>query len=689
MKSNNFSSPIISKNSSSLSSTSPTSRESVGGNLIQEFDLTASNDLIPFDIGEQLIVGQDSSALASSSSSYTDSSSNTSFDSTAAGRTKPFQPKEAETILVKLFVYGKTCSSSSESSLSDSDETTDYDDIVICMIPVKASFPQLMRTISRELSSEPSQLEVFTFPCSTHSSTRSSPPPPLRIDENSVWRDYVQRAKFFSTDNEKNSSIKLLRLQLRVHVLPDSQSELNPTSSASHATIVDAKQALLDAIRSNNLDQVKVLTSQHCQSDKPLFSINAVIQKTQGFRVLTAACNAKCDSTIIQYLLDVGADPLLFDQTGLTAVHCAARRGRTSHLLVLYHFFKKHNQSSALETFASHECVAGVYKQWTPLLFAITSGNNDTFDFIIRHVSANHIRRYRDHSKRSYLHHAAKSGSLHAVQVLLSQDVPLDVRDLPNRHTPLMMAASQTKINNVKALCASPNLHTTINMQDANGDSALHHAFSIGVQRISAFCEPIVPDQLEVALILIVYGSIDVTLKNKDDDSALDLLSSAQGDLFDYIVSNKHRIQQHASKQNISQWVSLSLLLKKSSSFFQGNQHLVIAYKKEMEEILKELNSQGGCPIFSVGNQKSRRRKPINASSMIFSGNAASSKEGGQEGAKCPFGYTSESQQGEEKKSFLSNCPFSKIFIATSLIAIPAIAFAGGYYFAKKQQSTR
>ena len=108
----------------------------------------------------------------------------------------------------------------------------------------------------------------------------------------------------------------------------------------------------------------------------------------------------------------------------------------------------------------------------TPLIVALTNGHNDAFTFLIDKGADVNLQ---DHVGYTALHHAVESRNFDAVSCLVYNGADVNLFTSINKHTPLMSAC---QFHNMDAINVLLNKGADVNLQDRDGKSALHFACS-------------------------------------------------------------------------------------------------------------------------------------------------------------------------------------------------------------------
>ena len=108
----------------------------------------------------------------------------------------------------------------------------------------------------------------------------------------------------------------------------------------------------------------------------------------------------------------------------------------------------------------------------TPLIVALINGHNDAFTFLIDKGADVNLQ---DHVGYTALHHAVESRNFDAVSCLVHNGAGVNLFTSINKHTPLMLACQSFNMDAINFLL---NKGADVNLQDKDGNSALHFACS-------------------------------------------------------------------------------------------------------------------------------------------------------------------------------------------------------------------
>ena len=108
----------------------------------------------------------------------------------------------------------------------------------------------------------------------------------------------------------------------------------------------------------------------------------------------------------------------------------------------------------------------------TPLIVALINGHNDAFTFLIDKGADVNLQ---DHVGYTALHHAVQSKNFDAASCLVHNGADINLFTSINKQTPLMLACQS---HNMDAINFLLNKGAEVNLQDKDGKSALHFASS-------------------------------------------------------------------------------------------------------------------------------------------------------------------------------------------------------------------
>ena len=245
-----------------------------------------------------------------------------------------------------------------------------------------------------------------------------------------------------------NEILQSLNSTERVSVLA-AQDYTDKTLEEKNVIRIPCKTTpLIVAVQTGNVDCVKVLLNYKADIEEQgesfkcrVFQPDAVIRSTYlresaytGPPLFLAAANGNLD--ILSYLFEQGAN-----------VNAAA---------------------------SAHFSWLPSYKlRWhTPLIVALTNGHNDAFTFLIDKGADVNLQ---DHQGYTALHYAVESKNFDALCCLVHNGADVNLFTSMDKHTPLMFAC---RSHNMDAINFLLNKGADVNLQDRNGQSALHFASS-------------------------------------------------------------------------------------------------------------------------------------------------------------------------------------------------------------------
>jgi hypothetical protein len=213
------------------------------------------------------------------------------------------------------------------------------------------------------------------------------------------------------------------------------------------------------------------------------------------------------------------------DEDGLLPIHLAMKKNNIQIIKALI--------QHGADTNAQAE--EGTYSGYTILHFAVT-GDYCSSDDTAQVVSLPQINiEVADEKRRTAAHIAAYHNQIDCLKILHVKGAEMDKKD-EHKITPLMLAACRGNIAPVTYLLN--NTEVEINLQDKAGDSALHLAVQVQVQRVFNYNFPLEEDHYECAYILTRHG-IDIEMLNREGDSALDIVNEDFAELLELVHENR------------------------------------------------------------------------------------------------------------------------------------------------------
>ena len=205
--------------------------------------------------------------------------------------------------------------------------------------------------------------------------------------------------------------------------------------------------ALHYAVETKNFDAVSCLV--YNGADVNLFTSSKCTP-------LILACQTD-NMDAINFLLNKGADVNLQGHQGYTALHYAVARKNFDAVSCLVH------NGADVNLFTSCKC--------TPLMLACQSRNMDAINFLLnKGADVN----FQDHDGYTALHHAVKWKNFDAASCLVHNRADVNFFT-SSKQTPLMMACQSHDMETINFLL---NKGADVNLQDRDGQSALHFASS-------------------------------------------------------------------------------------------------------------------------------------------------------------------------------------------------------------------
>ena len=208
---------------------------------------------------------------------------------------------------------------------------------------------------------------------------------------------------------------------------------------------------LIVAVQTGNLDCVKVLLNYKADIE----------EQGESFRYLVFPPD---DMWNVSKFESAYTCPPLF---------LAAANGNLDILSYLFEQGANVNASSSSESSDPWSVPFDGYLFWhTPLIVALKNGHNDAFTFLIDKGADVNLQ---DHVGYTALHHAVQRRNFDAVSCLVHNGADVNLFTSINKHTPLMSAC---QFHNMDAINVLLNKGADVNLQDRDGKSALHFACS-------------------------------------------------------------------------------------------------------------------------------------------------------------------------------------------------------------------
>ena len=253
-----------------------------------------------------------------------------------------------------------------------------------------------------------------------------------------------------------NQILQSLNSTERVSVLA-AQDYTDKALEEKHVIRIPCKTTpLIVAVQSGNLDCVKVLLNYKADIE----------EQGESFRYLVFPPDDMWNVSKFEFAYTC---PPLF---------LAAANGNLDILSYLFEQGGNVNASSSSE-YADPWSLPSEFDDYlpiwrTPLIVALTNGHNDAFTFLIDKGADVNLQ---DHVGYTALHHAVESRNFDAVSCLVHNGADVNLFTSINKHTPLMLAC-QSHIHNMDAINFLLDKGADVNHQDKDGKSALHFACS-------------------------------------------------------------------------------------------------------------------------------------------------------------------------------------------------------------------
>ena len=251
-----------------------------------------------------------------------------------------------------------------------------------------------------------------------------------------------------------NEILQSLNSTERVSVLA-AQDYTDKALEEKHVIRIPCKTTpLIVAVQTGNLDCVKVLLNYKADIE----------EQGESFRYLVFPPD---DMWNVSKFESAYTCPPLF---------LAAANGNLDILSYLFEQGANVNASSSSE-YADPWSLPSEFDDYlpiwrTPLIVALTNGHNDAFTFLIDKGADVNLQ---DHVGYTALHHAVESRNFDAVSCLVHNGADVNLFTSINKHTPLMSAC---QFHNMDAINVLLNKGADVNLQDRDGKSALHFACS-------------------------------------------------------------------------------------------------------------------------------------------------------------------------------------------------------------------
>ena len=342
---------------------------------------------------------------------------------------------------------------------------------------------------------------------------------------------------------------------------------------------IDAFTFLIDKGADVNLQDHQGYTAlHHAVETKNFYAVTCLVHNGADINLFTSskhtplmlACHSRNMETI-NFLLNKGADVNLQDHRGYTALHHAVESKNFDVVRCLVH------NRADVNLFTS-------YKD-TPLMLACKSHNMDTINFLLNKGADVNLQ---DQDGYTALHHAVQRTNFDAVSCLVDNRADVNLFT-SSKQTPLMMACQSHDLAIINFLAI--NKGTDVNLQDRNGQTALHFASSDScywlIQNLADVnmcdnhnCTPLMlasrnTDVKKVAM--LIENGAKVDLQDVDGNTALHHAMLNSDDSLEYTPE-----------------ICLALLTAKASNLCnsQGWTPLLLASKNCIESVVEKFSKQ-------------------------------------------------------------------------------------------------
>lgn len=203
--------------------------------------------------------------------------------------------------------------------------------------------------------------------------------------------------------------------------------------------------------------------------------------------------------------------------------------------------------------------------------------------------------------------------------------------------TPLMLAAARGASRSIDVLLSGiarahgpPLVQAAIAARDADGRTALHHAFQVPVQAILSDSYVVPLDCVDAALQIVLHsdGSLDVDAKDNDGVSAMD-----------YAFDTLYAVLRACAAN--PRWFRDRNLTSLAAIAGDANYELAAAFDAELRVVVElERGVVGGCPVMnknSTSRNYGKMRRGEIARPVVLPTQKAVAEATSDAAAKCPF----------------------------------------------------
>lgn len=351
---------------------------------------------------------------------------------------------------------------------------------------------------------------------------------------------------------------------------------------------------LLRCIATGDIDHAKTLLSQD-----PVLVEHVDNSKANPLYI---ACDEGLNK-FVELLLQFKADPYaLHEKNGLSPLHAAVKKG---HLLVVQSLLS--HDPSLVNVEADITAISESFS--TPLHFAADSNpllkKSDPEDDVMLKIVDLLIQAGADvnktnKAKKTPLWKAASMRNLPMVTKLLKHGATPNIADNQGI-TPLLLAASHGCATIIKHLIDVG--HALTDCRDNMGDTVLHHAAQVQLQRlIFNYNMELTEHQQQIMHQLIVVHNVNPTVRNNDNDTALDIIDIPVADVFDHVILHRENLSK------IPGGTYFELMLDKDLNDFKNvgiEENAAKAFLSAIGALKKhQFNTANGAPCTLVDSKK-------------------------------------------------------------------------------------